>query len=311
MLFAAVMVMSGLAACQKETGYAEPDGARISVKMTIATPDMAHTKAIGDGSKATELYYAAFVDGIPVRSIQNKVAMQDGKVVLDLALVKHVDYKFVFWAQAVQQEKAVLPYDLSDFYNDATVTVNYQGMANDDSRDAFFAMAEVRIDDKANVEVVLRRPFAQINLCSSDYDMLKYLGLHAGMQSEASIYGLPDVLNVLDGSISISEDSSASVDALFALSAIPSGDDEYITVNGQQYGYIGMNYVLASDIGETISLSARMKSGDNIWNTDLLHNVPVARNHKTHIVGDIFSEHATLQIIVIPDFNDPDEVVTM
>ena len=128
------------------------------------------------------------------------------------------------------------------------------------------------------------------------------------MKSEAHIYGLPDVLNVLDGSVSVSG-ASVPVDAFFTMSAIPSGDDEYITVKGVDYGYVNMNYVLASEVGETVSVKAKMESGQSTWETDLIPNVPVRRNYKTNIVGDLFSEHAALQIIVVPDFKTPDEVV--
>ena len=305
------MMVVGMTACQKESEYGEPSGIGASVKMTVYSPDAAVTKALGDGTKATELYYTAFVDGKPVHSLQNKITLVDGKAELDLRLVRYVEYEFVFWAQAVNQSGEASPYDVSDFFNDATVTVNYQGLANDDSRDAFCASKEVLVRGKTKVDVVLRRPFAQVNFCSSDYDMLKAIGLHTDMKSEARIYGLPDVLNVLDGSVSVSEGSSVPANAFFSLAAIPSGEDEYITVLDKEYGYIGMNYILASEEGETVSVSARMQSGDCSWERELIPNVPVARNHKTHIVGDLFSEHATIQIIIVPDFNAPDEIVNM
>ena len=310
-LFAAVALIAGMTACQKESEYGEPCGIGASVKMTVCSPEALVTKALGDGTKVTELYYTAFVDGKPVHSLQNKVALVNGKAELDLRLVRYVKYKFVFWAQAVPQEGATSPYDVSEFFNDATVTVNYQGLANDDRRDAFCASKEVLVRGKDDVDVTLRRPFAQVNLCTSDYDMLKYLGLHEGMKSETHVYGLPNVLDVLNGSVSVSDESSVPVNALFSAASIPSGEDEYITVLGQQYGYIGMNYVLASEVGETVSVGAAMQNGESRWALDVIPNVPVARNHKTHIIGDLFSEHAIIQIVVVPDFETSDNIVNM
>ena len=310
-LFAAVMMVVGMTACQKESEYWEPSGIGASVKMTVYSPDAVSTKSLGDGTKATELYYTAFVDGKPVHSLQKKVTLVNGKAELDLRLIRYVEYQFVFWAQAVPQDGEASPYDVGKFYDEATVSINYQGLANDDSRDAFCASQEILVKGRSDVKVVLRRPFAQVNFCSSDYEMLKAIGLHTDMKSEARIYGLPDVLNVLDGSVSVSEGSSVPADAFFSLAAIPSGEDEYITVLDKQYGYIGMNYILASEEGETVSVSARMQSGDCNWERELIPNVPVARNHKTHIVGDLFSEHAAIQIIIVPDFNTPDEIVNM
>jgi hypothetical protein len=70
-----------------------------------------------------------------------------------------------------------------------------------------------------------------------------------------------------------------------------------------------MNYVFASEIGETISAKARMVNGQCKWETELLPNVPVRRNYRTNIIGDLFAEHASLQIIIEPVFNDPDFIV--
>lgn len=305
----AVMAVLGVTSCQKESEYAEPTGRRESVKIAVSAAELVSTKAIGDGTKATELYYTAFVDGKPVRSLQNKMTLVNGRAVLELNLVKNVEYKFAFWAQAVQPNGVASPFDVSKFYNDGTVSVNYEGLANDDNRDAFCASKTIMVTQSLNEDVYLRRPFAQINFCASDYEMVKEMGLHTDMQSEVRVYGLPDVLNVLDGTVSSSQDSSASVDALFALSAIPTGEDEYITVQGNQYGYISMNYVLASDIGETVSVSAKIQSGNSLWETTRLDNVPVARNHKTHILGTLFTVNAKLEIIVVPDFETPDFTV--
>ena len=298
-----------MTSCQKDSEYAEPTGRREAVKIAVSAADLVSTKAIGDGTKVTEVYYTAFVDGKPVRSLQNKLALVNGKAELNLNLVKNVEYKFAFWAQPVQPDGAASPFDVSKFYSEATVALNYDGLANDDNRDAFCAAKTILVTESLSENVYLRRPFAQINFCASDYEMVKEMGLHTDMKSEVRVYGLPDVLNVLDGTVSSSQGSSVSVDALFALSAKPSGEDEYITVQGNQYGYISMNYVLASDIGETVSVSAKIQSGNSLWETTRLDNVPVARNHKTHILGTLFTVNAKLEIIVVPDFETPDYIV--
>lgn len=304
LIFTAALIVWGCLSCQKISIEGEPSGWTDRVTLTLISPD-ALTKAIGDGKKAKEVYYTAFVDERPVHSLQNKVELVDGKAVLDLDLVKNVTYKFVFWAQSVPAEEQTQPYDLTEFYTSSEVKVNYSGLSNDDNRDAFCAMKEITVKKDKNATIYLRRPFAQVNFCAKDYDMVKYMDLQNEMKSETGIYGLPDKLKVLDGSVSVSGDS-VPVDAFFALADIPSGDDEYITVQGNKYGYISMNYVLASEIGETVSVKARMVSGDSEWVTDLLPNVPVRRNYKTNIVGDLFVENAVLQIIIEPDFNAPD-----
>lgn len=307
-LLVAVIALLGMASCQKEAVQpVEPVAQIENVRIEITSPDAMATKAIGDGSKVKEVYYTAFVDGKPVASLQSKATMVDGKAALNLKLIKNMRYQFVFWAQAVPQDGEVSPYDLSEFYSKALVKADYQGKANDDSRDAFCAMHEILVQGPVDETVYLRRPFAQINFGAADYDMLKYLELHTGLESETWVNSIPDVLNVLDGSVSSS--GQALNDVHFSLSAIPSGEDEYITVAGKQYGYVNMNYVFASEIGETISAKARMVNGQCNWETELLPNVPVRRNYRTNIIGDLFAEHASLQIIIEPVFNDPDFIV--
>ena len=309
LVLAALIAVSAMAACQKEDGQEGQGGKRVTVRMAISSPDAITTKSIGDGSKAKELYYAAFVDGKPVPSLQGKGDLIDGEAVIDLSLVRNVKYQFAFWAQAAAEDGETSPYDVSRFYSDGIVSISYNGISNDDSRDAFCAPAEILVKKSSEKKVYLRRPFAQVNFCTSDYQMLKDLGLHENMTSEARIYGIPDILNVLDGSVSVSEEGTPA-DAFFSLAPIPSGDDEYITVKGEEYGYINMNYILASEEGETVSVSARMvnEECECEWEVARTPNVPVCRNYKTNIIGDLFTEDAKLEIIIEPGFKKPDEL---
>lgn len=308
-LLIAVIALLGFVSCQKDDVKmtVHPVAQSETVKIEISSPDVMDTKTIGDGNKVKEVYYTAFVDGKPVVSLQNKATLVNGKATLDLNLIKNVRYQFVFWAQVVPTDGEVSPYDLTEFYTRSLVKVDYRGQANDDNRDAFCAMHEILVQGPVDETVYLRRPFAQINFGASDYDMLKYLELHTGMESETFVYSIPDVLNVLDGSVSSSGQSLNDVH--FSLSPIPSGEDEYITVAGNQYGYVNMNYVLASEIGETVSVKLKMVNGSSIWETAVLPNIPVRRNYRTNIVGDLFVENAVLQIIVEPGFEDPDFIV--
>lgn len=311
-VFAAAVIVLGVASCQKEThDVPELEIVYDTVKFTLNSPDFLSTKAIGDGKMVKDVYYTAFVDGKPVHSLENKIQLENGSAEFEVSLVRNVTYKFVFWAQSPVADGAEAPYDLSEFYATSCVSVDYTVPANDDARDAFCAAKEITVKGEVSETVYLKRPFAQVNFCASDYELLKDLGLHNGLMSEVKVYGLPDVLKVLDGSVSSASETSATVDASFSLADVPSGEDEYITVKGNTYGYVAMNYVLATEIGETVRTSARMVNGTDSWETSLIENVPVRRNYKTNIVGEMFAENATLKIIVVPAFNIPDEVVPM
>lgn len=307
-LCSAVVLLLVVVSCQKFSGNEGPVGQTESVTISISSPSPV-TKIIGDGTKAKVAYYTAFVDGRAVESVSNKVDLDaDGRAVLELKLVKNVTYRFVFWAQAeVAGQEAY--YDLSTFYTDSKVKVNYAVKANDDLRDAFCAMKEIHVTGPVNETVPLYRPFAQINFGSSDYAYVKQLLLHEGMLSEMTVLGIPDTITVLDGSVSSS--TGVPADAVFDFAAIPSGVDEYLTVQNKQYGYVGMNYILAAKERDIVSVKGRFVNGDASWETALLTNVPVQSNYKTNILGEFFVEHGRFEIVIQPSFETPDNEVPL
>lgn len=310
LIFASVLlVIAAATGCQKISVEGEPEGWANKVRFTLSTPSPV-TKAIGDGMKAKTVYYAAFVNGKVVPSLCNEIELdENGNAVINVDLVRYVDYRFVFWAQTPVDESKEQYYDMSTFFSDGKIKVNYEVKANDDLRDAFCAAQDIYVKGKKEVKVTLRRPFAQINFCASDYELLKQLDLQKGMMSQMKAVGIADTINLLDGSVSCSEGFSS--EALFEAAPIPSGEDEYITVLNKQYGYCGMNYVLASEYGDMVSVKGSFINGETTWETVLLPNVPVRRNYKTNILGELFVEHGQLHIVIEPDFDSPDEVITI
>lgn len=306
-----VALVMATASCQKlfVENASEEDSSQ--VKILLSAPEV-QTKSIGDGKKAKVVYYTAFVNGEAVPSLCRQAALgEDGSAVIDITLVKNVNYRFVFWAQTPVADGASPYYDLSSFYVDSKVKALYAVKANDDDRDAFCAAQDIYVDGSKDVTVTLHRPFAQVNFVSSDYEMLKQLNLQTGMHSEMSFVGIPDTITLLDGSVSSSSADGLGVDALFSEAPIPSGKDEYINVLGQDYGYIGMNYVFAPENGVNVSVKGRFINGGSIWETDLVPNVPIKMNYKTNILGELFVEHGKLQVVIVPNFKTPDEVVVM
>ena len=305
LVYSIVATLVTVTSCQKVTSQGEPTGQTETVRIALSAPASV-TKTIGDGANAKVAYYTAFVNGKVVTSLSNTVNLDaNGHAVIDLKLVKNVTYRFVFWAQTPDKTY----YDLSTFYTDSKVKVDYQVDANDDLRDAFCAAQDVTVTGEMDVTVYLKRPFAQINFGASDYEAVKYLELHDGMQSEMTVLGLPDTITVLDGSVSSS--NNTPVDAVFALATIPTGEDEYLTVQNNQYGYIGMNYVLASESGDNVQVKGRFVNGSATWETILLPNVPVKTNYKTNILGEYFVEHGRLEIVILPEFETPDNNVNL
>lgn len=297
------------ASCQKEAG--EADSASAEATFSVNLPVGLSTKAIGDGTSATELYYGVFSqNGEYLTSLAQAAPVEVvGKTAtLKLKLVRNYTYSIVFWAQAPGAPYTFVP-------DQGTVKVDYSGAANDELRDAFCQLHTFTVPDKATFDetVYLRRPFAQINFGSDDFAQITELGLD--MESTVQISGLADTYDILKGEV------SGNATTAFQPSTVPAQYDpaETLVVGGKDYGYVSMNYILApvneydasgnvvSSASELASISATFAYNSDTVTLDV-PNVPFQRNFRTNIIGSFFTDEVTFRIIVDEEFYQPDYV---
>ena len=305
----ALVAMTSVFSCQKETAPVQTE----TVTLSVDLPGAPSTKAIADGQKALTLYYATYTEnGKMLASLSNTttgVEVKNKTATVTLQLVKDLKYHVVFWAQAA----SCTAFDFD--WAQATMTVDYDGTANDDLRDAFYAVVNnIAIVDEVTyvngVELTesigLFRPFAQINFGASDYDSVtEYYDVQsvdAGMESSFVCAEVPNTLNLLDQTVGT---SVAAVDMDFAL--IPN-DPKTLTVGQTEYRYVAMNYVLAPagtqpEMLDEVTATFKYETG-NIERPVAVKNVPILRNHRTNIVGDLFTANTDITIIVMEAFTD-------
>ena len=284
--------------CQKEAS--EADSTSAEAIFSVNLPIDLSTKAIGDGTTATELYYGVFnQNGEFISSLAQaeKVEVVGKTATLKLKLVRNYTYSIVFWAQAPGA-----PYTF--VAKDAIVTVDYSGAANDENRDAFCQLHKFTVPDKATFDetVYLKRPFAQINFGADDFAQITELGLD--MESTVQINGLADTYDILKGVVSGNASTS------FKLSTVPAQYDpaETLVVGGKDYGYVSMNYILAPvKVGELANISATFAYNNDTVTLDV-PNVPFQRNFRTNIIGSFFTDEVTFRIIVDEEFYQPDYI---
>lgn len=296
-----------VSACQKADPVGQT-GRKGEVAFTVTLPGSIGTKAIADGDKALKLYYATYTDdGKMIPSLSNiaeGIAVYGKAATVKLQLVKHLNYDVVFWAQA--EECKAFTFD----WEKAAMTVDYKGVANDDYRDAFYAVRQNLNVSKGVFEetVSLYRPFAQINFLAADYkSVVEYYdqaSVDAGMKSSLVSAQVPNTLNLLEESL---EDVTAPLD--FGFSVIPN-DPRTLKVNGIDYKYVSMNYILAPKGKEPamlpgITASFQYTEG-NISRSIEVKNMPYLRNHRTNIIGNFFTESALLSIVIDQIFEKPD-----
>ena len=139
---------------------------------TVATGDSAQvTLSLGvNGGIATKsadtaadvLSYAVYdeASNLVAEMVTVENAFKNGAQNVALTLAKGETYTVVFWAQNAACEA----YTVVAGEKGMSVEVDYNGLNNDMTRDAFFAAETFTVEGNVAIDVVLRRPFAKINL---------------------------------------------------------------------------------------------------------------------------------------------------
>lgn len=275
-------------------------GGFVDVIFDLGVENAPETRAISDGTGATQLMWAIFNEGgevVHVKTVKNDVTdlLTSKGHTISVSLAKGKVYKAVFWAQ----NPGCTAYSVSD---DMKVTVNYDALNNDEARDAFFVCSDAfTADGSSVVSVVLKRPFAQVNVGAFPWD-LEY-AIESGNDvklSAATIKNVPNVINLFDGAV------EGAVDATYTLAAIP---QETLMVdvddNGEKetYEWMSMSYVLASAEGSTHAMQFTFadENGNGAFTFgDNLGDVSIKRNWRTNIVGQILTGDISFNIKIDP-----------
>lgn len=241
------------------------------------------------------------------------VARSDGNTISNLKatvkfrLISGQKYNFVFWAE----KKGTGFYETSDL---RAVKVNYSGKANDENRDAFTAVEKGLYVQSGGINhnVDLKRPFAQLNIASTDeeHDIAEAANFDcANLKSIIRINGLHDIYNALEETVGGKADTSFEYDYVPAKHGEVLKNVTIDNTSANFKGYLSMNYFLASpkEVGQTINVEAEFdpqtSENSNVENVKIsVSNVPVARNFRTNIIGNILTEQSVFNIIIEPDF---------
>ena len=287
--------------------------------------------AISDGTGAKKLVYAVYklnADGTPV--LQNVVGSNnEGQFVdteafdggltetVSVTLAKGQTYQVAFWAQNPNCNA----YTTTDLTN---VEVSYnQATNNNDVRDAFFKTVEFTVSGNQTIDVELKRPFAQINVgvYKTDWEA----AVKSGIEIEKSSVVIKDAatsINLLTGEVG---DETTDVEVSYLSNTIPNedlkvdlnGDKDYDDEN-EKYKWLSMSYILVADrnadsgngvLGderdalESLQYTFSPKSGNEITFGDGLNSVPVQRNWRTNILGQILTGNIEFNIRINPIFD--------
>ena len=292
--------------CAKDDAVAPVEDKEALVSFCVNSPAVA--TRYGEGTTAQDLYYAVydtqegFVAGLSATDTPVTINIS---TTVNLNLVQGRSYEIIFWAQA-QAEDA--PYTLTwgNTADEAKMTYKPQATltANNEKYDAFYAYVEpFEVKGAVSQTVELKRPFAQLNVATADYEKAETAGVVI-TKTGVKVKGVYNCLNLKSGAV---PQKNAAVELTFDMADMATGT---IEANGKAYKHIAMNYLLVND-KELVDVTLTLSEDNGNAATDLTRNyssVPVQRNYRTNIVGNILTSTADFNVEIKPGFADEDEI---
>ncbi|MBR2606440.1 MAG: hypothetical protein IKC70_00685 [Bacteroidaceae bacterium] len=326
-MFAAASMLL-VTSCSQDELDSVQSGNQAQVTFTLGLEDALGTRAISDGTKADKLVYAVYkINAQGEAELQQVVGSEKGQFIkndfksgdnVSITLAKGQKYQVAFWAQDGDCEA----YNTDEL---TAVTVSYKAdngtddaANNDELRDAFFKTVTFEVNGDKLINVVLKRPFAQVNLgvYNEDWEAAVASGIEIE-NSKVVINNVANKINLLTGEVEGEDTITYDLNAIPEETLYVETDD---TNEGKEaYKWLSMSYILVNDGSEdgaarttleSLQFTFAPESGNNIVFAEGLNNVPVQRNWRTNILGKILTGDIQFNVTVDPaydgDINFPD-----
>jgi len=290
-LSAAALLFAG---CAKEMLQVNGEsGEQTTVTFTVNASGAASKASLdNDGAAANVNHWV-----MEVRDAQNDLFYRDEKdatagvltQTFTFKLFKNQTYNIQFWA------------DTKGSYNtdDLTAVSTVGTVGNLDSRDAFSANVVYKSERAEAVSVTLRRPFAQLNIVTTDLAAMKATATTAyGKYAPTDlvvIATVPTTFNVKTQEAGAAEPQVITADASYADFAA-----------GAAKTTIFMDYIFASASEKDLVdiLFSCKSNGNEIEYT--FPSIPLQRNYRTNINGDLFSNTTKWTVTIDPTWYTPE-----
>ena len=293
--------MLGMTACQKSESFDAVSG---DVDITVSTSlpaQMAETRAAGDGTTVNRCIMEIYLDG-ELYGERQVAAVENLSATFSARLIAGKTFDLVFWADKSGADiNSDLHYNTADLANVA-FTGDYIG--NDDARDAFFGTAQVISDKSQAVNVELKRPFGQLNVKTLDLAEVKAAAPALEPKKvKIEFASVPTGINLLTGELTDAKSAVAYADAAAVVDA---------------EGHLSFDYVLAPAGTEQFladfTMSFLDENGAEVAGAYDFSSIPVQRNYRTNVSGNLLTKKADINVEVKPGFDgeidfDADAVV--
>lgn len=304
-LLMAGIILLAFTACQSDELANGGRNGEVAVSFSVQLPgngNDAVTRAAtaGDGTSVNRCIMEIYLND-ELYSRQIGAIQPEGLTAgFDVRLVTSQTYKFVFWADHVESVegeaiKTDLHYNTADLRN-ISMKGDYNGSSKDDTRDAFFASLEKLVTNAFSESVELTRPFGQLNIKTEELASipdnqkeafvpvtagLSFKNLYTGFNAATGdLLGEPTAVAYKAASDVVDANGNLTVDYLFAPN----------TAGGQHL--------------VNMTLAVYNAAGGQITTKDL-NNIPVQRNYKTNVTGNLLTVDGKVNVTVAPAFSSP------
>lgn len=312
-LFSVAAVAMLLASCQEDAFEGSSVTDEVVVSLNASTPEIMQKGATYTSSAKGGLSNVDLVNTYDVRYILEIYNAETGNLVktraiqgcdgneaakFETRLSPNRTYKFVVWADFVNQgDTTDLHYNTQAGLK-AGVTVNGDWAINDESRDAYFVAEDILITNNAQVNLTLRRPFGKVRVVATDV-------------AELELGTTPVKVNVTYEAANVAAFNpyTGEISATTAVVA-----KEYTDVDVNNYGEtdgtqtLFTDYILATDVQSPVhfELTAIDNAGKEIATYNFNTDIPVQLNYLTTIKGNILTTATNVEISIDEAFANAD-----
>ena len=300
---AGLSALALFASCNKEAERpASPEGEVVTATFTVAAPEGVATKAdIGDGTKATDLIVAVYDEQKNYLQAlsESAVKSRDGLTwTVSMKVIKDLTYQFVFIAKSASDNGFCT-------FTPATgmISIDYGKLAaNSDDADFFFVQDKFKVEESFSKPETMHRPLAQVNFGASDLTEAGYSINTETMLTGVKLTGIYSEMNVLNEEV-----TGTAGEVTFTQSArVPAESPKFV----DGYDRVAMVYALVakenqSNVTATLNVKAKSANAANTQDypiTREVANVPLKRNYRTNILGNIFTNDFNFTVQTVPGF---------
>ena len=311
-------VALGFACCSTSDSEESVAKQYIDATFTVELSDLG-TRSAGKATMIDKVEYGIYdvADGgrllAPISSKElGAIDFDESKAVIDVRLAAGKKYDLVFFAYSSKSNAYSVDWEnrlLNVSYKNTATGKN--DLANLESRDAFFHVEQDFLASTGKT-FVLNRPFAQLNAGQSYSDFANMLGnkiIKSSLTTQAYTQmslGRDTYGNVLGSKSDVVFELNDVVD----VDDTEGNDDLVVKVADAEgnavdtpYKHLSMNYLLVNS-KELVNVEITMLGDEGTLFTRNYPNIPLERNYRTNIIGNLISSPFELEIVVNPIFTN-------